>query len=133
MSEHKKSLKTNRSGITAVEFAVVVPVILILFFGAIEITRLNFLRHTASNAAYEAARACIVPGGVQADGVNEAMRLLNATGAYHDANVDVDLSTAAVKVTITIPVSKNSWGLGIFTKDLNIVQRFQLQREIPQG
>ncbi len=54
--------RSQRKGVTAVEFAFVAPIIFALFIGAIEITRLNFIRNSAANAAYEGARKAVTPG-----------------------------------------------------------------------
>jgi Flp pilus assembly protein TadG len=110
----------------------VAPLIFLLFLGAIELTRLNFLRHSAANAAYEAARASIVPGASAADGVAEATALLNTVGASQDIDVDINVTVNAVQATVTIPVNSNSWGLGRFTRNLNLVETCTLRRELSQ-
>jgi Flp pilus assembly protein TadG len=120
----------DRFGATTVEFAFVLPVILTMFLGAIEITRLNFLRQTALNAAYEGARACVVPGATTADGQAEAMRLLTAVRAHRGATVNINMQQSIVNVTITIPISQNSWGVGRFATNANIVRNFSLKREM---
>ena len=52
-----------RRGATAVEFAIVLPILLTFVWAAFEFTRWAMIRHVADNAAYEAARCVIVPGG----------------------------------------------------------------------
>lgn len=124
--------KSNRSGAVTVEFALVAPIVFALFLGSIEITRLNFLRHTAANAAYEGARASILPGSTSADGIAEATQLLNDVGAGNGAVVNLVSTPDSIQVTVTIPVDQNSWGLGRFTKNLNLVQSCTLRREMTQ-
>ena len=46
----------TRRGATTVEFAIVAPVFFLFLLASIEFSRLNIIRHTADNAAYEAAR-----------------------------------------------------------------------------
>lgn len=121
-----------RHGAVSVEFAIMAPIIFALFFGSIEITRLNFLRHTASNAAYEGARASILPGRTAADGIAEATDLLNNVGAGNGATVNIVSAVDSVQVTVSIPVDQNSWGLGRFTKNMNLVQSCTLRRETTQ-
>ena len=46
----------GRRGAAAVEFAMTVPILFMLLFAALELGRMNMIRQTANNAAYEAAR-----------------------------------------------------------------------------
>jgi hypothetical protein len=54
------SLLSRQSGATAVEFAVVLPLLLVLIFGIIEFGLFLFNRQVINNAVREAARAGIV-------------------------------------------------------------------------
>jgi hypothetical protein len=56
-------------------------VFLLFLLAAFEFGWLNVLRHTADNAAYEAARSAIIPGASQTDAQNKANQLLNIVGA----------------------------------------------------
>lgn len=122
--------RSNRLGATTVEFALVVPIIFTMFLGAIEMTRMNFIKHSAANAAYEAARAGIIPGATEADCKKKATDLLAAVGAGSNVVVAYESTTQSVKVTVTIPVDKNSWAIGRFTHGMNLVQSCKLSREI---
>lgn len=128
----RKPRSHQRLGAVTVEFALIAPIIFALFLGSVEITRLNFIRHTASNAAYEGARASILPGSSTADGMAEATALLNSVGVGNGAAVNVVATPDSVQATVTIPVSQNSWGLGRFTQGLNVVQSCTLRREMTQ-
>lgn len=128
----KPSRKANcrsRKGVTTVEFALTAPILLAIFVGAIELTRLNFLRHSAANAAYEGARAAIIPGGTAVNAQTEAMRLLELVMAANSVTINVQETTERVTVTVTITVNQNSWGLGRFTANMNIIQFCTLSRE----
>jgi Flp pilus assembly protein TadG len=59
--------RNHRRGATAVEFALTAPIFFVFLLSAFEFGWLNVIRHTADNAAYEAARAAIVPGATVAD------------------------------------------------------------------
>jgi len=53
-----------RRGATTVEFAITAPVFFLFLLAAFEFGWLNVIRHTADNAAYEAARTAMVrPSG----------------------------------------------------------------------
>lgn len=123
------SLSRQRAGATTVEFAIVVPIIFALFLGTVEMTRLNFLRHSAANAAYEGARRAIVPGSRPSDARAEAQRLLTAVGVDKGAKVKVSTTATSTSVTVTIPVNQNSWGVGKFSSGMNITQSCTLTRE----
>jgi Flp pilus assembly protein TadG len=124
--KHKRHART---GATAVEFAFMVPVIFTMFIGSIEITRLNFIRNTASNACYEGARRAVSPGSTNAEAQTEARRLIDTLGVGRGATVNVASTPDTVTVSITIPVNQNSWGITRFTTGLNVSQSCRLSRE----
>lgn len=102
-----------------VEFSIVAPVFFLVVFAMFEFTRLNVLRHTADNAAYEAARTAMVPGATAAEAIAEANRVLNIIGA-RSASVTVTPSvittdTQSVTVEIDIPLDQNGWVAPKFT------------------
>lgn len=110
----------DRRGATMVEFAIVAPVFFLVVLTMFEFTRLNVLRHTADNAAYEAARAAIVPGSSAASATAKANQLLNVVGArgatvsINPANITTD--TEEVTVTVSVPLDQNGWVAPKFTK-----------------
>ena len=118
----------DRGGTLAVEFALVAPIIFLLFFAGLEMTSLNLMRHTAGNASYEAARKAIVPGATAADAEQEAMRLLQSVGAVNQVKIDVQDDGNKVTVSIEIPVEHNSWGLSRFSAGLKITKTCTLSR-----
>ncbi len=121
--------RSQRKGVTAVEFAFVAPIIFALFIGAIEITRLNFIRNSAANAAYEGARKAVTPGSTSNDARDEALRLLNMLRVGNGATATVTMTTSTVNVLVRIPVNQNSWGLTRFSRGMNIEQSCMLSRE----
>ena len=120
---------TNRSGTLTVEFALVAPIIFLIFFGCLELTSLNLMRHTAGNAAYEAARAGIVPGATEASAKQKAINLLKAVGATRNVTIDYQNTPDKVSVFINIPVKDNSWGLARFSGSSTIRKGCILTRE----
>src|SRR3972149_2123149 len=70
-----------RRGAAAVEFAITAPVFFLFLLAAFEFGWLNVIRHTADNAAYEAARRVMVPGATAAEAVDKANSLLSIVGA----------------------------------------------------
>ncbi len=110
---------TQRTGATVVEFALVAPVFFLLMIISFEFARLNVIRHSADNAAYEAARIAMVPGAVASDAINEANRLMNIAGA-RGTTVNVNPATLGpntnqITVTVDVPMSQNGWITPRFT------------------
>jgi Flp pilus assembly protein TadG len=125
--------RVSRRGATVVEFAIVAPVFFLVLFSMFEFSRLNVLRHTADNAAYEAARAAMVPGSTAADARAEAMRLMNAVGARGTVvNVTpgrLTPATNSVTVEVRVPLDRNGWVVPRFTRGQTVVGRSTLRTE----
>jgi Flp pilus assembly protein TadG len=102
-----------RPGVAAVEFAVVAPVFFILMIAAFEFGRINVIRHTADNAAYEGARCAMVPGATAAEAVAKANSILGIVGArgvtvtVSPANLAPDVEQ--VTVNVDVPMNVNGW------------------------
>ncbi len=102
-----------RRGATTVEFAIVVPVFFLLLTAAFEFSHLNVIRHTADNAAYEAARTAMVPGASVAEAVAKANSILAIVGT-RGARVTVTPSKLGpevdtINVKIDVPLNQNGW------------------------
>ena len=104
---------SHRGGAAIVEFAVVMPIILLFFTTTIELSRVLMLQHTADTSAYEAARAAMVPGAKSQDARDAAQKLLRAnrlTSTNIMVSPDVILETTPlISVHVEIPVAPNSW------------------------
>ena len=64
--------RASRRGASLVEFAFTLPIILLIFFGFIELARANMIRNSAKNAAYMGARRAVIPGGTAAEAEQKA-------------------------------------------------------------
>src|SRR3954452_1386126 len=100
-----------RVGAVAVEFAITAPIFFLFLLAAFEFGWLNVIRHTADNAAYEAARTIIVPGATANEATVKAQALLTIVGA-RGAKITitpaiVTTSTNEVTVAIDIPMKSN--------------------------
>ena len=119
----------NRQGALTVEFAFVVPVLLILFFGGIELTAMNLARQTAGNASYEGARKLIIPGGTAAQAQTEAIRQMNLVGLGSGASVAVSETATTATVQVSVPASAVTWGLTGYSLGLTLRQTCTLTKE----
>lgn len=131
--KNRSQRQSNRTGATAVEFALVAPVFFLVLMSMFEFSRLNVLRHTADNAAYEAARVAMIPGASAAEATAEAQRLMNIIGA-RGTNITVDPGTITndtteVTVSIAIPLDQNGWVVPRFTKGQTLNAQSTLRTE----
>ncbi|MEO0529516.1 MAG: TadE/TadG family type IV pilus assembly protein [Planctomycetota bacterium] len=116
----KSKHRADRTAATTVEFAIVAPVFFLVLMAMFEFSRLNVLRHTADNAAYEAARVAMVPGATAADATAEAQRLMTVIGA-RGTNVTINPAritrdTNEVTVSVDVPLDRNGWVVPRFTR-----------------
>lgn len=112
--------RPRRRGATAVEFAMVAPVFLIVIAVCAEFARMSMMRNLAQNAAYEAARFVMTEGATVADGIARANEILGRVGTVGadivivgrdgEGNVDNEIvfDTQVVTCTIQIPLKENS-------------------------
>lgn len=128
-----RSKKQRRAAVT-VEFAIAFPILMAFCFTGIEFARVNMIRNTALNAAYEGAREGIIPGATAAECETAAMQLLDVldlSGATAAASPDpIQSNTEAVTVTVTVPInSANSFVTPQFYLGKSIVASVTLPRE----
>lgn len=119
----------KRRGAVSVEFAIVAPLIFLLFLGALELTAMNFLRQTAGNASYEGCRQAILPGGSEAAAKAEALRLMETVGIGAGVVVSVSQDSSQATVEVAVPAARHSWGLVRFTGGFTIRQSCTLTKE----
>ncbi|MCZ6606037.1 MAG: TadE/TadG family type IV pilus assembly protein [Alphaproteobacteria bacterium] len=100
-------LAADRDGVTAVEFAVIMPILLFLTIGLIDISRFVWYQTTLEHAAREGSRYASVRPGTATAGDIEAY-IYNRTIGISDADLGVTVSwtpTNAPGNTVTINVS----------------------------
>jgi len=119
-----KERHSNRRGATAVEFAMVLPVLLLFVWSAIEFSRLAMVRHMADNASYEAARWVIVPGATEQEAIDRAEAVL-ATLGISNSTVTITPApilenTPSVTVKVDVPFDGNHWLLPLFGNDSSL-------------
>jgi Flp pilus assembly protein TadG len=106
--------RQKRRGVASVEFAIVLPVLLILVFGTIEICQRIFLRQSMVIAAYEGARLAARRNSENSDVVARCSTLLQerrvagAVVTVTPANLATLTTGTEVRVTITTPWSSNT-------------------------
>jgi Flp pilus assembly protein TadG len=111
--------RADRNGAIVVEFALTAPILFLFLFAGLEFGRYNMISQTVNNAAFEAARHCIVPGATAADGQTAGMNVLTYTG-IKGGTVSISPNpilntTTQVTATVSVPRSQNLWFTPMFT------------------
>ena len=127
--------KCRRSGVALVEFAVVLPIVLLIFTAMIEISRVLLLQHSADTAAYEGARSAMVPGATSQEASAAAQKLLQAAGlksaAISVTPALITEETPLITVRVEIPVAQNAWISPKWFQGSNVVSETTLFCERP--
>lgn len=127
--------QADRKGAALVELSFVLPIIMLLFVGFLEVFRVVMLQHTADTAAYEGARTAIIPGAMQESVIAAARQVVDANDLENvDIKVEpavIEHSTAIVTVSVSIPIDGNSWISPFFSKGHVISQEVRLLTERP--
>ncbi len=105
---------STRRGIAAVEFAVCLPVLVLVVFASIEACTMVFLKEALTMTAYEGSRVALTPGMTSADVTNACQQILTARN-ISSATISVvpnNLSTIPagdpIAITVTAPCSANA-------------------------
>lgn len=125
----------RRRGVAAVEFAVCLPVIILLVFGSIEASSFIFLKQSLNAAAYEGVREAIRLGSDSNAGTERATAILNARGVS-DFVIEFPSGDAGaadrgeeVVITVSAPTGNNRPITGQFLADRMIVARVVMVKE----
>ena len=108
----------NRKGATAVEFALVAPLFLLVLFACFEFGKISMVEAIAENAAFRAARDVVVIGATINESIEEAEGRLAVLGVRNaDITVEpsndgavqteIDDATDTIAVQISIPMADN--------------------------
>lgn len=110
----------NEHAAATLEFAIILPMLLLFLFGIIEFGRVMTVRSVLISSAREGARVAILPGATNSDVLSKISEELSHAGLSYD-NYEFtpsDLSTAGRDTPITIRVRINyesiAWVPGFF-------------------
>ena len=112
---YRRIVARVRRGTATVELAVCLPVLLILFAGAMELSRATMVKQATVEAAYAAAREISRPGGQEAAALEICQDLLRQKGIVGSRVTFVPPQAAAaspgtiVTVTVFTPCQDNAW------------------------
>jgi len=129
-----------RQGATVVEFAFVMPVLLVLVLGIIEVGRAVMVTHLLNHAARHGCRVAVIEGKSNSD-VNSAVTIALSGASISGESVTVAVNGAAgnasaaqagdeITVTVTVPASAVTWlPGGRFLNGLTMTGQDTLWRE----
>ncbi|MCA9218072.1 MAG: pilus assembly protein [Planctomycetales bacterium] len=122
-----------RRGVVAVEFAFAATVLFLVIAISIEFSRMNMLRHSVDNAAYEAARAGIILRANVDDvkqTANEIMNSVRARGTVVEVTPDtIQDDTPEIVVTVSVPADQNGFVTPRFFAGRSFVGQCRLTRD----
>ncbi len=99
-----RAFASDRRGVSAVEFAFVLPVLIILLTGIVQMGLMFFVQHNMTSISQETARLVAVGELTNAEGKAYANgKLINWGMSY---NVDVQLVGDDIVVDISVPLSE---------------------------
>ncbi len=135
MNRTRAKKSEQRSGAAAVEFALTFPLLILMLFGAVELSHANMVLNSTEAAAYEGARRGIVPGSEAETCIASSQRMLDIAGV-RGGSITVEpasllIDTDTIRVTIEVPYSSNTIVAPLFTRNLRIVRTCELIREKP--
>jgi Flp pilus assembly protein TadG len=112
--------------VAVVEMAIVLPVLVLLMMGGVDLALRFYVRQSMVNAAREAARAMAVQQGTADQARTVARNALN--GIHATFTVTPTSSEEDVTVRISVPVAQVSLGI-VASSDPNMVVQTVMRKE----
>lgn len=131
----KPETQQRRRGVAAVEFAVCLPLFVLLTAGAIQVTDAIYLKNSLRVTAYEAARVAVETGSDNEDALERANEILTARNVQEaQITFDPDDVTDAeagqpITITVTAPANSNTVMPNWFFTDQVIRSKMVMSRE----
>lgn len=131
--KHRGPGENRRRGAALVEFAVVVPVLILFLLAFFELANALMIDSVVENAAYEGARRGIIPGARVAD-VHEAADGIAKISSLRSVDIRVEpapirLDTSEITVIVRAPLNKNGLIIGSFLGDRVLERQVSMIRE----
>ena len=132
----------RRRGAAMLELALVLPILLLLILGIIEMGRVMMLNQVTTNACREASRRAIIPGMTHVKVVSIVNSYLDAGGvsstnrqvsvldsAGNPTTVEQVQSHEAITIEVQVPYADNTWGFTSIMGTRSLVSRSTMRRE----
>lgn len=121
----RRKVKRSSLGAAAVEFAVVAPLLVMLTFGMIEISRIVMVKQLLINASREGARLAVLPAATDQQVMNQIQSDL-AAGMINNGVIVLSpesLSSAPAGTPITVSIHVNSNAVSWLPKPMFVISQ----------
>lgn len=138
MQRHRdsKARREVRLAASAVEFALIAPLMMLFTFGLVEIGRLTLVKQTATHASREGARIAVRPTAATSDVVERVtselalLQISNASIETVPQSIEEAAPGTEVTVRVRIDIASVSWIPGYFNFGTSqIVAQSSMRRE----
>ena len=130
-----RTCRDCRRGVAAVEFAVCLPMLVLLVFGAIEASSFIFLKQSLNVAAYEGIRETVRVGSNNANGLDRAQNILTAR-TVNDFSITFPNGEASaadrgdeIVIEVSAPTATNSPLAGQWLANRTLTARLVMVKE----
>jgi len=128
------NIKRSRRGLAAAEFAVCLPVMIVLVVGAIETSSMIFLKQSLTVAAYEGGRTGTIPEATTADVTATCQEILtdrrvNGASITVTPNVEDTIVGDFFRVEVTAPCDQNTIIAGQFFRNRTLIGAAESMKE----
>ncbi|EMI21156.1 TadE family protein [Rhodopirellula maiorica SM1] len=135
-NKYRPKKKGARMAASAVEFALVAPLMIAFTFGLVELGRMMLVKQTATHASREGARIAVRPTATTSEvveRVNDELALMgieNATVETVPSSIETATPSGIVTVRIAIDISSITWVPGFLDLDATqIIAESSMRRE----
>ena len=115
-------------GATTVELAVTLPILFLLFFTALEFGRMQTVRHSVHNAAYEGARRGVIPGASDRQIRLSAGAVLDSVKA-RKGDIAIDQDEDFITVTVSVPFKDQAWFAPLYFRNVDLRSTVTLSKD----
>jgi len=126
-----RSLSDDNSGAVAIEFAILLPVLIVMLFAIIQYGLILSTRQLMVYAARESARSYAIGESTEAEAEALAISLLNNASLNYD--VDIDDDGTDVTLSITVPMAEaaiiNALESSLMSGDLAVSVTMRLEED----
>lgn len=130
----KVSAQRSRQGAAIAEFAVCLPIIILIVFATLEATEMIFLKQSLTISAYEGARVALVPevedGSVEVvcQNILDDRRISNATIVITPSNISAAPVGTYISVDVSAPAVGNVFS-AILTRNTVVNAHVEMMKE----